>query len=57
MKLLYLLRLPILKTLGKQKDFHTSPQHKHDMSDGCEFLDQPIHMHDQPFIDTELADY
>ncbi|WP_020211702.1 hypothetical protein [Flavobacterium rivuli] len=57
MKLFYLLRLPTLKTIGNKKDFHTSPLHKHDQCDGCEFLDESMHMHDAPFADTELGDY
>lgn len=57
MKLFYLLRLPSLKTIGNKKDFHTSAQHKHDQCDGCEFLDESMHMHDRPFVDTELGDY
>jgi hypothetical protein len=56
MKLFYLFRLPRLTTVGSKNVFRTSP-FKHDLSDGCEFLDQGINMHDQPFIDTELGEY
>ena len=57
MNLFYSLRLPGLKPANSKTEFTTSPLHKHDLSDGCEFLDQPIHMHNQPFIDTELGEY
>ena len=57
MKLFYLLRLPMLKTIAAKKDSHTSPLHKHDQCDGCEFLDESMHMHDEPFADTELGNY
>ena len=32
-------------------------KHKHDQNEGCEFLDEPVHMEDEPFSDTELGKY
>ena len=57
MKLFYLLRLPNQLKPSGYNEFHTSSLHKHDQSDGCEFLDEPIHMHEEPFEDTELSEY
>lgn len=57
MKLFYLLQLPKkLKLFGK-KEFHTSEQHKHDQEEGCEFLDESIHMNEESFEESEQFDY
>lgn len=29
--------------------------HQHDLSEGSEFLDETVHMEEQPFEDTELG--
>lgn len=57
MKLFYLLRLQKQKKLSGTDEFHTSSLHKHDQSDGCEFLDEPIHMNDKSFGDIKLGEY
>jgi hypothetical protein len=31
--------------------------HHHDLTDGCELLDETVHMQDQPFDENEEEDY
>ena len=57
MKLLYLIQLPKKSKRSRTNEFHTSFLHKYDQCDGCEFLDESIHMNDGPFADTELGNY
>lgn len=57
MKLFYLLQIPLKLKLFGTKEFHTSNEHEHDLAEGCEFLDETIHMHEEPFAATELSDY